>query len=78
MESYLSTATGFAILLKQDRTTGVFVIIFQNFQNRYFHLILIVPAPSFLLYLYVGTRRGGGLIRALVLLLLFFKTILLK
>ena len=23
--------------------------------------ILIVPAPSFLLYLYVGTKMGGGL-----------------
>ena len=46
---------------------------FQNFLNRYFlrntsrrmllnlQTILIVTAPSFLPYFYVGTRGGGGL-----------------
>ena len=38
MESYFSTVTDLAILLKQDPTTGVFVKTFQNFQNGYFLL----------------------------------------
>ena len=73
VESYFSTVTVLAILLKQDPTKGVFMKTFQNFQNRYFlsntfrglvlnlQTILIVPAPFFLPYLYVGTRGGKGL-----------------
>ena len=73
VQSYFSTVTGLAILLKQDPTTGVFVKTFRNFQNRYFlcstsrwllqnlQTALIVPTPSVLPYLYVGTRDGGGL-----------------
>ena len=65
------------LLLFQDFTKGVFGKFFQNFQNKYiFYVtkcntsrrlllslkaILIVPAPSFLPYLYVGTRGGGWL-----------------
>ena len=72
VESYFSTVTGLAILLKQVPTTGVFVKTFQNFYNRYLlcntsrrlllnlETILIVPTPSFLPYFYVGTRRGGS------------------
>ena len=56
LESYFSTVTDLAILLKQKSTTGVFVKTFQNFQNRYFlcntsrrllqnfQTILILPA----------------------------------
>ena len=36
VESYFSTVTVLAILLKQDPTKGVFMKTFQNFQNRYF------------------------------------------
>ena len=73
MESYLSVVADLAISLKQDSTTGFFMEAFQNFQNRYFlcntsrqlllnlYTILIVLAPSFLLYFYLGTKGGGGL-----------------
>ena len=68
VESYLSRVTGLTILLKQDPTTDVFMKTCQNFQNRCFlchaskwlllnlQTILIVPAPSSLPHLYVGTR----------------------
>ena len=36
VESYLNKITGFAILLKQNPTTGVFARAFKNFQDRYF------------------------------------------
>ena len=71
MEWYFSTVTGLAILLKQDPSIGVFMKTFQNFEKTYvlckssrqlqlnLWTILIVSAPSFPPYLYVGTGGGG-------------------
>ena len=67
VDFYLSTVTGLAILLKQDPTTGVCVKTFQFLCDTSRRLLLnlqtifIVSAPSFLPYLYVETRGGGGL-----------------
>ena len=67
LEPYFSTVTDLATSLKQNPTRSIFVKTFQNFQNRYFlcntakrlllnlYTILIVAAPFFLPYLYVGT-----------------------
>ena len=59
VECYFSTVTGLAILLKQDRTTGVFVKTFQNFQNKYsllrlifLHFVSALSNPSFFVKLF--------------------------
>ena len=48
VESFFSTVTDLATLLKQDPTTGVFVKTFQNFQNIYFLCNTSTAASEFI------------------------------